>query len=150
VTQEDLAGRPPRRMNKALVENRDVAATIYDAVGVLGRVQRRDPSLNGISLWPILTDNATTTTASGDDTKVREWLDLEHGTVYNKTIHWNALVGYLSQPDCDYWKYIFHAYNGREQLFCLDTDPYETYDRTRDRPEALRVWRQRMVQQFEE
>jgi arylsulfatase len=130
----------PPQISDALVENRDVAPTIYDILGVLENVQQRDPFMDGSSLLPILT---------GRSSQVREWLDLEHGTVYNETIHWNALVGYLTHSYCDYWKYIFNAFEGSEQLFCLSKDPNETYDLVSLYIEVLAAWRQRMSEQFQ-
>ena len=146
------------RTSHALVENRDVAPTIYDALGILHHVQQQlDPLLDGKSLWPILTGQ--------QQGGVREYLDLEHGAVYNATIHWNALIGRLDDDydengddgdtsivnehqHCERWKYIFNAHDGSEQLFCLDTDPNEYVDLAQAAPRALEAWRQRLVNQF--
>jgi arylsulfatase len=136
----------------AMVENRDIAPTIYDVVGILDQVKARDPAMNGQSLLPLLT---------GSVEHVRTWLDLEHGAVYNATIHWNALVGYLDHSAeidstkcdcCGTWKYIFNAFDASEQLFCLASDRNETHDLAAlsSCQDVLSMWRQRMVQQFEE
>ena len=39
------------------------------------------------------------------------------------------------------WKYIFHVYDGAEQLFCLTHDPHETYDVSEAKPDILKYWR---------
>jgi len=141
---------PPKkaRASQAIVEIRDVAPTIYDALGILQQVQQRDPLMNGRSLLPIL---------KGQQTRVREWLDLEHSTLYDKNIHWNAIVGYIndetrSGSDEILWKYIFNAFDGSEQLFNLTNDPNETDDLAvnKDFKEVLGALRKRMVTQFEE
>ncbi len=136
----------PAQQSQAVAELRDVAATLYDMVGVLDDVHVQDPLMDGKSLIPIL---------EGSQSSVREWIDLEHGLVYTRTIHWNALVGYLRdgerESDCDYWKYIFNAYDASEQLFCLVNDPNETYDLAPlgQYSNVLSTWRTRMVLQFE-
>eukprot|EP00934_Nitzschia_sp_Nitz4_P005338 Nitzschia sp. Nitz4//scaffold70_size99833//74639//76195//NITZ4_004606-RA/size99833-processed-gene-0.18-mRNA-1//1//CDS//3329557168//5328//frame0 len=134
----------PSASSDAFVELRDVAPTIYDALGILEDMHDLDPLLDGRSLLPILQDPEHALT--------REWLDLEHDKVYVPCIHWNALVGQYAHPDfsCHRWKYVFHAYSGQEQLFCLDS-PQETHDLALQ-PEfalALRTWRERLVHQFE-
>jgi arylsulfatase A-like enzyme len=74
----------------------------------------------------------------------RQWIDMEHSTVYNETVHWNALTD-------GKMKYIFRAFFGDEQLFNLTADPYEQTDLAADPAYAtvLGVWRQRLVAQFE-
>ena len=139
------AKRPSRpQQSGALVELRDIAPTIYDFLGILESVQQRDPLLNGKSLLPVV---------NGTSHGVREWLDLEHGSMNNYSHHFNALVGYAdeAQAVCKYlWKYIFYAHDGSEQLFCLSKDPNETFDLVMEYPEILKLWRQRMVDQFEQ
>jgi len=49
----------------------------------------------------------------------RQWLDLEHGEVYNMTNHWSALTD-------GHMKYIFNAWDATEELFNLTADPGET------------------------
>lgn len=148
VSLPHSSGRPSQQRND-LVELRDVAPTVYDLVGVLKDVQEQDPLMDGVSLLPA-SDGLPLVS-------VREWLGLEHGLVYNVTNHWNALVGHLqfvqqgSLQSCNFWKYIFHAYDASEQLFCLDNDPNETLDLApRDEyQEALLTWRNRLIEQFE-
>jgi len=137
-------GDHPPRINKGVVENRDLAPTLYDMVGVLEDVRTQDPLMNGQSLLPILT---------GEKSTVREWIDLEHGIVFTDTNHWNALVGYMTFKDveCDYWKFILIAFDASERLFCLSNDPNETYDLSTviELDGILSAWRHRMVEQFE-
>ena len=75
----------------------------------------------------------------------REYIDLEHNITYSPENHWNALTdGRL--------KYIFHARDGEEQLFDLESDPHELQDLASDpRYEPkLRIWRQRLIDHFSE
>jgi hypothetical protein len=102
----------------AIVENRDVAPTLYDYLGILQDVQQRYPLMDGKRLLPILT---------GQQEHICWWLDLEHAN----TIHWNAIVGYhISSPKQqeNSIQVHFHAHDGTEQLFCLTEDPNESYD----------------------
>lgn len=136
--------RPPQE-SQAVVELRDIAPTMYDMAGVLRKVQVQDPLMDGKSLLPIL---------KGQQSSVREWIDLEHGYAYNRTVHWNSLAGYLQYSDessCNFWKFIFNAYDASEQLFCLVDDPNETYDLAplKEYSNILKTWRSRMILQFE-
>lgn len=140
------ASNRPSQQSDALTELRDVAPTVYDVLGVLKKVKEKDPLMDGESLLPVL---------HGTKTAVREWIDLEHGTAYTSTNHWNALVGDLqdgrNDTECHHWKYIFHAYDASEQLFCLGNDPNETEDLAPfdGYQGILSTWRNRLVGQFE-
>jgi arylsulfatase A-like enzyme len=70
----------------------------------------------------------------------RDWIDLEHDVCYSETNHWTALTD-------GRWKYIFHAFDGSEQLFDLSADPAETADLSGDPAHSttLRNWRGRMA-----
>jgi arylsulfatase A-like enzyme len=59
--------------------------------------------------------------------------------------HWNALT------DGSY-KYIYYAYDGREQLFDLRNDPGELYNLAKksSHQNTLRKWRQRMIEHLSE
>ena len=73
----------------------------------------------------------------------RSYIDMEHSTVYNATNHWNALTdGEI--------KYIFNANSATEQLFNLTADPLEHVELSKLHAHGatLKLWRQRMVQQF--
>jgi arylsulfatase A-like enzyme len=67
----------------------------------------------------------------------REWIDLEHDVCYDKTNHWTALTD-------GKWKYIYHAFDGSEQLFDLANDPHELKESVD--AAQLRLWRGRMVE----
>jgi hypothetical protein len=75
----------------------------------------------------------------------REYIDLEHDICYSPENHWNALTD-------GHWKYIFHAFNGEEQLFHLDNDPHELRDLAGDTAHSVELgrWRQRLVEHFAE
>lgn len=66
----------------------------------------------------------------------REFIDLEHDICYAPENNWNALTD-------GRMKYIFHAFDGREQLFDLRADPGELNEITAE--EQLKPWRERMV-----
>lgn len=66
----------------------------------------------------------------------RDWIDLEHDVCYDRTNHWTALTD-------GKWKYIYHAFDGAEQLFDLVNDPHELNESADDA--QLRLWRARMV-----
>lgn len=143
VTRIPNAHNTPPKTSNALVELRDVAPTIYDYLGMLHRVTQVDPLLDGKSVLPIL---------QGQASSVRHWLDLEHGTVYRQDIHWNALVGYFHTESCDFWKFVFNAFDGTEELYCLANDPHESDDLAQSTKFAtvLNVWRGRLTEQFED
>lgn len=134
-------GQTEGRISDAIVETRDVTPTIFDIVGTLDNIKSRDPLVNGMSLLPIL---------EGRVDSVRDMLDLEHSVVYDKRLHWNAIVGF---KEGKLYKYIFFVPNGKEYLFCLTDDPNESNDlagAVSDKTEALvGFWRNAMVDQFE-
>ncbi len=83
--------------------------------------------------------------AGGKAEQWRPYIDLEHNICYSPLVHWNAMTD-------GHTKYIFHAYDGREQLFDLDRDPHEIHDLASDSSHQgrLRLWRQRMVAHLSE
>jgi arylsulfatase A-like enzyme len=109
-----------------MVELRDVLPTFLDAAG-----SRAERPLDGRSLLPLI---------AGKDREWRPFLDLEHGVCYSPDNHWNAFADQRH-------KYIFHARDGREQLFDLARDPGELQDLSGEASavETLRTWRQRMT-----
>lgn len=113
------------------VELRDLLPTFLDAAGT-------SPSrpLDGQSLLKLV---------SSAGRGWREFIDLEHDVCYSPVNHWNALTD-------GRWKYIFHALDGEEQLFDLETDPHELVDLAGNvgHQDQLRHWRQRLVAHFEE
>ncbi len=113
------------------VELRDVFPTCLDAAG--GSV---DVPLDGRSMLDIVRGKA-------DDW--RTFIDLEHDVCYSKKNHWTAVTD-------GHTKYIYHAFDGEEQLFDLDSDPGEERDLAGDtaHTETLQRWRGRMVAHLEE
>lgn len=105
------------------VEIRDILPTLLTAAGV------------GV---PEACDGQNMLTAK------RGWIDLEHDVCYNVTNHWTALTDGRH-------KYIFHAYDGSEQLFDLDADPRELTDLSgvRASTAVLQTWRSRMAAHLE-
>jgi len=75
----------------------------------------------------------------------RAYIDLEHNICYSPDNHWNGFTDGRS-------KYIYHAKDGEEQLFDLQSDPYEVHDLAGDpkHEAALRLWRGRLVEHFQE
>jgi choline-sulfatase len=98
------------------VEIRDVLPTFASAAG---------------TAVPAMCDGASLLRAK------REWIDLEHDVCYDRTNHWTALTD-------GKWKYIYHAFDGSEQLFDLVNDPHELKESSNEA--QLRVWRGRMVE----
>jgi arylsulfatase A-like enzyme len=113
------------------VELRDVLPTFLQSAG-------SGPSrpIDGRSLLALVQNNGA---------GWREYIDLEHDICYSPENHWNALTD-------GHWKYIFHAFNGDEQLFHLDNDPHELRDLAGDAAHSVELgrWRQRLVEHFAE
>jgi len=113
------------------VELRDVLPTFLDAAGT-----KAPNKLDGASLLDVV---------RGKSSGWREYIDLEHDVCYSTQNHWNALTD-------GHWKYIYHAFDGSQQLFDLATDPGELNDLASDPKHAdeVKKWRQRMVKHFAE
>jgi arylsulfatase A-like enzyme len=108
------------------VEIRDILPTCLAAAG-------KEPHIpvDGRSLLSLV---------EGGGEAWRPWIDLEHNICYDKTNHWNALTDGKT-------KYIYHAFDGQEQLFDLPTDPGEENDLAGDsgHTDMLQTWRSRLV-----
>jgi arylsulfatase A-like enzyme len=117
------------RVISEVVELRDVLPTFLDAASA-----PLPSAIDGSSMLSLI------------DGKARNWrphLELEHDVCYSPEVHWNALTDGRR-------KYIFHAYDGREQLFDLEQDPGECTDLAPDpaQGELLRQWRARLVEEL--
>lgn len=114
------------------VELRDILPTFLDAAGVSFDPGRFD----GRSLLDLV---------RGKSNGWREFIDLEHDVCYSRENHWSALTDGKA-------KYIFHALDGRQQLFDLSLDPTELHDLAPDpaRAAMLRQWRARLVAHLQE
>ena len=117
----------------APVELRDILPTFLDAAQVTV-----DSPLDGDSMLKLAK-------GKGKAKGWREYIDLEHDVCYSKANHWTALTDGKV-------KYIFHAFDGEEQLFDLTKDPLECKDlaKTSSHAKMLKKWRQRMVEHLEE
>lgn len=73
----------------------------------------------------------------------RKTLGLEHDACYSPKVHWNALTD-------GHTMYIFHAYDGWEQLFDIEHDPEQRTDLASDPAHAgdLKRWRDRLTEQL--
>ncbi|MHC4364044.1 MAG: arylsulfatase [Planctomycetota bacterium] len=113
------------------VELRDILPTFLDAAG-----EEIPERLDGMSLLRLVRPQ---------EKRWRRFIDLEHDVCYSVENHWNALT------DGEY-KYIYHAYDGGEQLFNLKEDPGEIRDLAQEANyrELLKAWRNRMVEHFGE
>ena len=113
------------------VELRDILPTFLETAG-------SSPSrpIDGRSLLSLIRNGGS---------EWRPWIDLEHNVCYSKSNHWNALTD-------GKWKYMFHAQDGEEQLFHLQSDPCELTDLGSDsrNQETLRLWRNRMIEHLSE
>jgi len=109
-----------------LVELRDVLPTFLEAGGI-----DIPASMEGKSLLGLI---------RGKTDGWRKLLDLEHGTCYWNQNVWTAITD-------GRFKYIYHAFDGEQQLFDLDKDPNELKDLAADpaSAETLRQWRRRMA-----
>lgn len=114
-----------------VVELRDVLPTFLDAAGA-----SIPESIDGSSMLNLV---------RGRTEGWRKYIDLEHDVCYSEENNWNALTD-------GRWKYIYHAFDGREQLFDLKSDPGEVDDLAQDQSFAseLGLWRQRMVEHLSE
>lgn len=112
------------------VEIRDVLPTFLDAAGTGG-----DDRCDGQSLLDL---------ARNPEAPWREYIDLEHDVCYDRRNHWSAVTD-------GRWKYIFHAIDGEEQLFDLESDPGEERDLAGDAAHGatLRTWRNRLIEYLE-
>mgnify|MGYP003877252995 CR=1 FL=1 len=108
----------------APAELRDILPTFLDAAGA-----EIPPSVDGRSLL-----------AAAAGRPWRSMLDLEHDICYAPENNWNALTDGKT-------KYIFHAFDGREQLFDLVADPMERNEITEEA--RLRPWRERLIAHLE-
>jgi len=124
---DDRRGKPITQP----VELRDVLPTFLDVAGT--PIPRH---LDGKSVLPLL---------RGQTDGWRDFVDLEHDVCYSPRNHWTAVTDGRR-------KYIFHAFDGGEQLFDLDNDPGEIHDLAADPAHAaeLKEWRQRMVEHLSE
>ncbi|UCG50323.1 MAG: arylsulfatase [Phycisphaerales bacterium] len=108
------------------VELRDVLPTLLDAAGA-----PVPAGLDGRSMLDAV---------RGKTRNRRPYIDLEHSMCYSKD-HWNALTDGA-------FKYIYFAFDGREQLFDLEHDPGELRDLAAEpsHKNELLEWRGRMVE----
>lgn len=122
------------------VELRDVFPTLVGAVGLNRRPEVMDvmASIDGIDL-ACSVKYPNFPAACG-----RDYVDMEHNTVYADWNHWSALTD-------GKWKYIFFADGSeREQLFNLQWDPKESRNLANDEMHQgqLEMWRKRLIAQF--
>ncbi len=113
------------------VELRDIMPTFLDAAGV-----DIPEDLDGDTLLKLVRD---------DNATWREYIDMEHATCYQKENYWSALTD-------GKFKYIYHFYTGKEQLFHIENDRSERINLATD-PEyqrTLALWRNRMVEHLSE
>jgi len=80
----------------------------------------------------------------GNTSHWRPYIDLEHSMCYNKD-HWTALTD-------GRFKYVYYAYDGREELFDLAKDPGERRNLAGQSASAemLKTWRRRMIEHLAE
>jgi arylsulfatase A-like enzyme len=111
-------------------ELRDVLPTFLDAAGA-----RIPGNLDGKSLLDPV---------RGNTKNWRPWIDLEHSMCYDQD-HWTALTD-------GRFKYIYFAYDGREQLFDMTKDPGELHNLAPEpaHESLLKEWRERMIRHLSE
>jgi choline-sulfatase len=130
--------RPPKSMAlkagqrvEGAVELRDVLPTFLETAGAA-----IPPSVDGRSMLGLVREGTKSW---------RPYIDLEHDLCYDKTNHWTALTD-------GRWKYIFHAFDGQEQLFDMQADPNELNNlaATEAHAKELAAWRMHMVEHLRE
>lgn len=114
-----------------LVELRDVLPTFLDAAGI-----PKPQVMDGESMLYILRDKPG-----------RKMLDLEHAQIYEEDNAWVALTD-------GHFKYIYFTLTGQQQLFDLETDPYELNDLASEEffeknKSLVKKWRKRMIKHLE-
>ena len=112
-------------------ELRDLLPTFLEAAGA-----SIPESVDGMSMLQLI---------RGNTDGWREFIDLEHGVCYADENQWNALTD-------ERWKYIYHSYDGSQQLFDLENDPGELNDLASDPSytRTLNYWRRRLIKHFSE
>ncbi|MHC4072978.1 MAG: arylsulfatase [Planctomycetota bacterium] len=112
------------------VELRDVLPTCLDAAGA--------------SILDNLDGKSMLDPVRGRTENWRPFIDLEHSMCYNKD-HWNALTDGKT-------KYIYYAFDGREELFDLSRDPDELHNLAPKQvhKSTLLKWRQHIVDHLSE
>jgi arylsulfatase len=123
----EMLDAPRGQVLPQLTELRDVLPTFLDAAG-----EPIPAVVEGKSLLDLV---------RGKTNGWRTQLDLEHSACYFKENQWTALTD-------GRFKYIYHAYNGKQQLFDLENDPAELSDLSADAAGAqdLQSWRGRMIE----
>ena len=116
------------QVRSELVELRDVLPTFLDAAGM-----PKPLVMDGESMLAILKEKSW-----------RGMLDLEHAQIYEKDNAWVALTD-------GRYKYVYFTLTGQQQLFDLESDPYEMNDLVSDElfegnKSLVKNWRKRMIE----
>jgi arylsulfatase A-like enzyme len=132
-----------------IAELRDLFPTFLDVAGIPVPAGIK---LDGSPLTCLLRDpsgaSCPATAAGGLGGGVnggwRTYIDIEHNTMYNESIHWSGLTDGAT-------KFVYFAEYGTVQLFNLTADPYEFEDVSAEPhyAEVLATWRSRMVAQYQ-
>lgn len=114
-----------------VVELRDVLPTFLDVAGA-----KIPDCVDGRSLLELV---------RGKTDGWRSFIDIEHDVCYSNENNWAGLTD-------GRWKYIYHAFDGSEQLFDLKNDPGELHDLSGDPgySRTLKYWRRELVKHFSE
>lgn len=126
---EGLGGKRGQHLTQP-VELRDVLPTFLDAADA-----PVPEAVEGASMLNLV---------RGNTYGWRDYIDLEHDVCYDVKNHWTALTDGKQ-------KYIFHAFDGEEQFFDLESDPGEEKDLAGDpaHTQTLQLWRSRMIAHLE-
>lgn len=111
-----------------LVELRDVLPTFLDAAGI-----PKPQVMDGESMLNILKDKSW-----------RDMLDLEHAQIYEEDNAWVALTD-------GRYKYVYFTLTGQQQLFDLESDPFEMNDLAseeyfEENKNSVKMWREKMIE----
>jgi len=108
----------------APVELRDIFPTFCEIAGI-----DTPSSLDGTSLLSLW---------SGENQQWREYIHGEH-TAGDQSNHW-VTDGRE--------KYVWYSQTGKEMLFDIANDPYEMYDISRENPQKIKYWQDKLIQEL--
>lgn len=119
-----MVGQIQRQEVDQVVELRDLLPTLCELAGV-----EPPEHVDGRSILPLVRGQA------------QNWRPYLHGEHYLRE-HSNQWLTDGKE------KYVWFSQTGRELLFDLEQDPSELHDLAGERPERVRLWRERLIQEL--
>jgi arylsulfatase A-like enzyme len=140
---------PPRRV-PGIVEHVDLLPTIASLTGTGDRLGEQFLPVEGRSLAPALAGEVTTAVSPRSAFVQRRVYDSNPGTEARIRANPEQLRAIRYEPGEKYglvesrWKYV-HRTRGRDELFDLERDPYETHNLVTQHPERAREMKARLL-----